>query len=708
MRIHQKLALKWRSLLSLTTLSGTLVFSLSPVLAGSTPLTSATLRKVVNQVELLLKTEAMRRNARVNDRLTNGGDQIDTRKSSRAELKFNDGTVAKVGELATFRFTPNTRRFDLGNGTYLFLVPPGRGSTEFYTPNAKAGVRGSALFIRYNRETDTTIMGALTNNPLGPMDITTGGQRQDLYAGQMATVVKNRIVRVESFDLNTFLSTSPLYRDIDPTDPDLQAVRQEVSDAMSTQVADGQPIVPAVTLVATPTTPSTLNAVGLERVTSFISPDATIARKGLSSGQQSTTPPANLEPDNKTPQSQVVKPSTPLIQSLPDSSGNTPQSPVVKLPAPQIQSPPLSEAPVVKTDPLPIRDLDNDHNGHHRTYVTVLVDGKPVVYLSIDGKVDYSRVINVNPAPVLVQPAPLVNVEKPATVRIEPVTPPPSLPYPARPATSVVIEAPARVIEAPARVIEAPARVIEVAPPVIATPVPATTTSDIFSPSVVPVPATTRVLPPLVPVIAPVVVPPSVSPSPVIVTEPVVRPTAPAITAPPLVPTAPPIVVAEPVVRPTAPAITTPPLVPAAPVTTTPPVAPSVPIAPILVTPSVPVVPISPSVPIVPTAPIEPAVPVILTTPITASPVLPVTPIAPVAPIVPVVIQAPIAPVAPIVPVVIQTPVVPIAPVVPTVPVVPVVPAPVVTPAAPVPPVVPVAPAAVPVAPAAPSTPVKP
>ena len=227
---------KWVRFILLTAFNGSLVLSSAPVSAEPIPLTQAILRKVVNRVDLLLRSQSVR-SAQVNDRLTNSGDAIKTQRASRTELKFNDGTLAKVGELATFRFTPNTRRFDLGNGTYLFLVPPGRGNTEFITKNAKAGVKGSALFIRYIEETDTTIMGALTNNPLGPMDITVGGKKQDLYAGQMVVAIKDRIDRVETFDLTTFFRTSPMYRDIDLKDPDLQAVRQEMTDAVTTQVA---------------------------------------------------------------------------------------------------------------------------------------------------------------------------------------------------------------------------------------------------------------------------------------------------------------------------------------------------------------------------------------------------------------------------------------------------------------------------------------
>ena len=224
---------RWFTFISLVSLSGSLFCTARGAIAAPMPLTQATLRKVVNDVKLFLDQQPPR-NAQINDRLGNG-DALKTAQASRAELKFNDGTLAKVGEYATFRFTPNTRRFDLKNGNYLFLVPPGRGNTEFYTPNARAGVRGSALFLSYDAATDTTTMGALTNNPLGPMDITVGNQKQDLYAGQMAIVIKNRIDRVETFDLRTFYNTSALFKGVDLSDPEVQAVRLEISEALQLQ-----------------------------------------------------------------------------------------------------------------------------------------------------------------------------------------------------------------------------------------------------------------------------------------------------------------------------------------------------------------------------------------------------------------------------------------------------------------------------------------
>ncbi len=336
---------KWVRLVILTTFNGSLILGSTATFSAPIPLTQATLRKVVNRVDLLLSNQSVR-SAQVNDRLSNFGDAVKTQRAARTELKFNDGTLAKVGELATFRFTPNTRRFELGNGTYLFLVPPGRGNTEFNTPNAKAGIKGSALFIRYIEESETTVMGALTNNPLGPMDITVGGKKQDLYAGQMLVAIRDRIDRVETFDLTTFFQTSPMYRDIDLTDPDLQAVRQEMTDAVTTQVASIGTLPPRVETTPKP-------GISSDPTSNIPRRESTEAREALNHpnrNQPIVKPePPNIKDPIVTPL--TVPPVTPPLTVLPITPPTT--TPPITRP---LGVPPITPFPTVPpiTPPLTV------------------------------------------------------------------------------------------------------------------------------------------------------------------------------------------------------------------------------------------------------------------------------------------------------------------------------------------------------------------
>ncbi len=203
------------------------------------PLTFADIQALLKQVRLQPKNQSPRP-AQVRERMT-PGDALSTARSSRADLRFNDGSLARVGELALFRFFPNTRRFNLSNGTALLIIPPGRGTTNVTTPNVSAGIRGSALFVRVDKQTNTTIVGALTNSGI---TVTDNGTNRiiELKAGQLA-VVDPKGLRLFDFDLTTFYQTSDLVRGLNldqkpsdsSSDKGLAAVQGETSEALGKQ-----------------------------------------------------------------------------------------------------------------------------------------------------------------------------------------------------------------------------------------------------------------------------------------------------------------------------------------------------------------------------------------------------------------------------------------------------------------------------------------
>ncbi|MEM8808631.1 MAG: FecR family protein, partial [Cyanobacteria bacterium P01_G01_bin.38] len=218
------------------------IFLMPGVGYAQTALSWARIETLRNRVQLVPSGRRPRL-ARIEDTMT-VGDALRTASASRAELRFNDGSLARIGQRATFRFTPNTRNFQLSNGTMLLLIPPGRGRTTIQTPNAVTGIQGSALFVRTIPETDTTIVGALTNNPAGPMMAYNedGSQQQPLYAGQMVVVEGNQISQMFEFDLITFYQTSGLVEDLNLDSPneslgtdELDEVRQEILDAIDAQ-----------------------------------------------------------------------------------------------------------------------------------------------------------------------------------------------------------------------------------------------------------------------------------------------------------------------------------------------------------------------------------------------------------------------------------------------------------------------------------------
>ncbi len=208
--------------------------------SAQTPLTSAVVQNLRKQVRLMPSNQQPRA-ARIRD-ILRPGDALATARSSLAELRFNDQSLARIGEQALFHFTPNTRTFDLRNGTVLLLIPRGQGVTRMKTPNAAAGIKGSALFVRYNQATNTSFFGALTQSQI---EISNHDHTQSrvLQPGEMATVVNDQLVSVQTFDLKTFYETSTLVEGLQLTqpnasvgaDPALDGVREETSDALKNQ-----------------------------------------------------------------------------------------------------------------------------------------------------------------------------------------------------------------------------------------------------------------------------------------------------------------------------------------------------------------------------------------------------------------------------------------------------------------------------------------
>ncbi|MEH2313786.1 MAG: FecR family protein [Nostoc sp.] len=243
---------------------GVIVLPLQNRVSAITPLTRAEIQNLRNLVLLIPKDQLKKRPARKLDAMT-PGDGLSTGRASLADLRFNDGSLARVGEQAIFQFLPKTRSFRLSNGTALLLIPPGRGQTRIQTPSAAAAIRGSALFVRYDKQTDTTIVGALTNSGI-EVSNQEASQTQVLQAGQMMVIVKGEFQGLYDFDLRNFYQTSDLVRGLNLTrqnptptaDQAIASVQAETAAALKAQSPiTGEGVVENPSFIELTTSPST-------------------------------------------------------------------------------------------------------------------------------------------------------------------------------------------------------------------------------------------------------------------------------------------------------------------------------------------------------------------------------------------------------------------------------------------------------------------
>ncbi|MBT9317558.1 FecR domain-containing protein [Leptothoe spongobia] len=338
--------------LSLVCASLGMLLSMPRSANAQSALTWARVELTRNQVQLF--TNGQSRRAKISDVL-GVNDSLSTARSARAELRFNDGSLARIGESAVFRFTPNTRNFRLSNGTVLLLIPPGQGRTTIQTPNATTGIHGSALFVRFVPETNTTIIGALTNNSEGPMMAFNedGSVQQPLYAGEMAVLQGDGILQHFSFDMVEFYETSDLLADMQLDDPEattgdvgLDAVRQEIQDALNQQQQfenDDDVIENPAFLSANPNAP----IASVTYIQDFArSPAANFLQQdGIEFSRLANPPSAQVEPP-PTPQPPPPQPPTPQ----PDPP--TPNPPVEPQPPTPPVKPEVGEIAPQPTQPV--------------------------------------------------------------------------------------------------------------------------------------------------------------------------------------------------------------------------------------------------------------------------------------------------------------------------------------------------------------------
>ncbi|BAY43715.1 hypothetical protein SAMD00079811_12960 [Scytonema sp. HK-05] len=447
-------------LLVVISLWGAVVLPVPNRADATTPLTLAVIQNLRNLVQLMPQKQP-NRPARKSDAMS-PGDGLSTGRSALADLRFNDGSLARIGEQAVFRFLPKTRNFKLTTGTVLLLIPPGRGQTRINTPNAAAAIRGSALFVRYDEKTDTTLVGALTNSGI-QVSNNDASQNQELQAGQVIVIVKGKFKGLYDFDLRTFYETGDLVKGLDLTlkqgvpssDPAIASVQAETAAAVAAQSPlTGQDIVKNPSLVNPTTTSPNSPSPNIIRdnspVSTLLDTGQVISNTAAQSDNTDKKNPNPPQPPVVTPQPPVVTPQPPVVTPQPPVV--TPQPPVVT-PQPPVVTPPVVTPPV--TPPTPA---------------------------------------NPSPAPVTTPPTSTVTPPTPANPSPAPVTPPPTStvtpPTPANPPPAPVTPPPTSTVTppTPANPPPAPVTTPPVTPPTPANPssAPATNSQPLQPTPVIP------------------------------------------------------------------------------------------------------------------------------------------------------------------------------------------------------------------------------
>lgn len=174
---------------------------------ASTPFNQATISYIQNDVAVadvkllaLQGGQVKKINASLNQ--TVGKEHaVLTGDKSRAELKFNDGSVVRLGQFTVFSFIEGTRDVELRQGSALMNVPKGMGRTNIKAAAVTAAITGTTvLFQVFDNFGSIYVYEGSVEGPngliLGPGD---------------ALIFENGKYRVEKFDVRQGVNTAALF-----------------------------------------------------------------------------------------------------------------------------------------------------------------------------------------------------------------------------------------------------------------------------------------------------------------------------------------------------------------------------------------------------------------------------------------------------------------------------------------------------------------
>ncbi len=177
---------------------------------------------------------ASEHNAKVGD-VVQGTRTLSTGKKSRAELLFNDNTVARLGANSVFSFKPGSRDIDLKSGFLLLHTPKGQGGAKITTPSAAASVLGT-----------TVMLAALPGGGMklvvleGTASIKYNGITQNVGAGQLVFLTQeNGMSPPINVDLKQLVASSGLFNNFKGTIGSEQLIQEAIKE-QAEKIEDGE------------------------------------------------------------------------------------------------------------------------------------------------------------------------------------------------------------------------------------------------------------------------------------------------------------------------------------------------------------------------------------------------------------------------------------------------------------------------------------
>lgn len=115
---------------------------LSPCARAVVPFSEATVTRLQNTVTYGDTVGQARRPAKSGD-VIKAANYLLTETDSRAELKYSDGSLVRIGQNTVFTFEADTRTLSLEKGSLIFYIPKGQGGGTVRTASITAAITGT-------------------------------------------------------------------------------------------------------------------------------------------------------------------------------------------------------------------------------------------------------------------------------------------------------------------------------------------------------------------------------------------------------------------------------------------------------------------------------------------------------------------------------------------------------------------------------------
>ena len=190
------------------------------------PLRQARVSEIIRDVKLLAN-HAAARPAAVSDSVT-ADTAVRTGTESRAELIFNDDTLARVGANTVFTFDGGTRSMDLGSGAVLLQVPKGAGGAKISTPAVTAAVTGTTIMFEYNAHAPAKLMSL---EGVGKMcSVKHPDECVIVNAGEISIFTGGHFTKPVKFDVRKVMRSAKLIRGMKHKLPSLALINQVIRE----------------------------------------------------------------------------------------------------------------------------------------------------------------------------------------------------------------------------------------------------------------------------------------------------------------------------------------------------------------------------------------------------------------------------------------------------------------------------------------------